>query len=405
MIIINKNRGSQIYGTLMCNENIINKIKSLNLKQQDTERLIFISTQFSKMNDINMKKQHQNEEDCDNTYIQIYSLKLMEIFGRFYQDYLNILKDCGYLNQDKSENNNKSYSNISNECTKYYQNEPNGLVVEVAITSKSLYNNFYIFSNNNLKFIKLIDNYKKVLYSININKDIINEFTIEGIKSISDDFDVENLLKKEIRNLNKLRVINSQSVNNYVLIDDFSERLHTQITNLSKNYRKYLELDGERLVELDITNSQPQIGSLIIGDDQFTQDCIDGIIYEKFIDEKYNREKVKKSIYFILFGGQQKVGYGDVEFLNKFKGLYPQAWINLCEINKDDYKSLVRELQKKESDLMIKNVQVRLFENNIKAITIHDSIMVKPSDLKLTKEILEEEILKMGLKLPKIKMS
>ena len=109
------------------------------------------------------------------------------------------------------------------------------------------------------------------------------------------------------------------------MIDDFSERLHTQITNLSKNYRKYLRIDGKKLVEIDIVNSQPWLASLVIDDEQFNKDCIDGVIYEKLMIDGYERDKVKKCLYFIMFGGWQVRGKGDIKFLNNFKTLYPKA--------------------------------------------------------------------------------
>lgn len=405
MIILNENKRAKVLGSLMVNQTILKTVKELNVEYNVKERLLFISAQFSKMYEINYRKQFDNDNYDEFVNIQVSADKLREIFSRDYTMYLNILKDLGFLSWNTNSNNNKSYSNIKNECTIYHWNEPNGLVTEVAITAKNIFKNFYIFSSKNDKYLNLINNYKVILHQIQIDDDIINDLSIEGLKSINDDFDVENLLKKQIKDLNKLRTIVSKTETNYVVIDDFSERLHTQITNLSKNYRKYLKIDGKKLVEIDIVNSQPWLASLVIDDEQFNKDCIDGVIYQKLMMDCYERDKVKKCLYFIMFGGWQVRGKGDTKFLNNFKTLYPKAQEKIEELNKDDHKNLARLLQKTEANLMIKNVWSRLFDNKIKSLTIHDSIMIKEEDLEQAKNILEEEILKSGYELPKIKIT
>jgi len=47
---------------------------------------------------------------------------------------------------------------------------------------------------------------------------------------------------------------------------DKQSRVHTNLTNLKADFRKFLRYEGKVLVELDIRNSQPLIASILIKD-------------------------------------------------------------------------------------------------------------------------------------------
>lgn len=78
-------------------------------------------------------------------------------------------------------------------------------------------------------------------------------------------------IKKQLKYLTNQRVEtwlqNAERINNQEWFfgkDDKVGRLHTNITSLKKEFRKHLHINGQKLIEIDIKNSQPYLSACIL---------------------------------------------------------------------------------------------------------------------------------------------
>lgn len=93
-------------------------------------------------------------------------------------------------------------------------------------------------------------------------------------------------------------------------VDDKGGRFYTMMVGMGKEFRRNcLTLDGERIVEVDVSSSQPTLIGLKVKQDtgkttEWLQHCLKGDFYEwvkKLTDVKVDRSKVKKYIMRFLF--------------------------------------------------------------------------------------------------------
>ena len=60
----------------------------------------------------------------------------------------------------------------------------------------------------------------------------------------------------------------------WAVIDDFGLRLHTNLTNLSKQYRTFITYAGEKLVSIDIGSSQPYLSTILLNEKSYLLDTL-----------------------------------------------------------------------------------------------------------------------------------
>lgn len=262
-------------------------------------------------------------------------------------------------------------------------------------------------------------------------------------KSWGDDQYGTSYVKKNIPHLYKwfndkleLKEDNSKAraINNglYRLsVDDFGKRLHTPLTRLRKDSRKYLRYNGQALVELDVKSSQPYLCIKIVleqaikehpqlneqlqdaqtieqkldiinnindlkGLSQFILDIVTNDIYNvlkvafenKFDFSLGERDHYKELMMIVLF---TQNGYNP-----KGKELFAQQYPYVSEvfkkINKTDYKSLAKRLQRLESKLILRVICKEISRQNkdIPLFTIHDSVLTTLEHSKIVKQVMVE---------------
>ena len=220
-------------------------------------------------------------------------------------------------------------------------------------------------------------------------------------------------------------------------VDDKGGRFYTMMVCMGKEFRRNcLTLSGERIVEVDVSSSQPTLLGLKVKQDtgkttEWLQHCLKGDFYEwvkKMTDIKVDRSKAKKYITRFLFScygsnlsktyeGEHlppnvktyKRGYGKFEqrLTSYLKDNIPEVY-NLIEHHKrhpcwvekswtDSWRkrrkgkwcsSLPVEMQRVEVEY-IKACLARL-PADMKFFTIHDAICVRESDGTKVKEIMEQ---------------
>ncbi len=212
----------------------------------------------------------------------------------------------------------------------------------------------------------------------NINLDLINQF---------ERIEIENIINNpfQIEGVNGKRIFNN-------------------FTNLSKNIRKQVTLNDERLVFVDIVNSQLVFLSSVImshlkdnkieidnASKHFSNLCSHGKIYE-FASTELNltRDKAKKQFMLLLFGEKM-----DLKIRDLFKIKFPQILAVIDFLKIGDFKRLSHLMQIQESDLIFN--AVKHLNNKIDILTIHDSLYSNESNMNKIKNALIKAFDNFGL--------
>jgi hypothetical protein len=185
--------------------------------------------------------------------------------------------------------------------------------------------------------------------------------------------------------------------------DDFSNRIHTNITNLYKPLRSLLRVDGgnETLSEIDIPNSQP----LFLGmeaqrsgarDEDYLRLCSEGRIYDIIgCHAGMVREGGKKEFLKFLFA---KNGFHSQAKM-VFCKIYPSIASYIEKIKEKDHHRIARCLQKAERRFVIDTVCQRLFRDRpgVFLTTVHDSILCQRIDGQWVRDVMLDEFRQLGV--------
>lgn len=244
-------------------------------------------------------------------------------------------------------------------------------------------------------------------------------------------------------------IISLDSCQYNVQIDSNVHRLHSVITNIQKSYRKYLRYDGQPLVGIDISNSQPYLLCLLLNPLFWVKNCdycitlwhlpqniqcffndiktsriieylsnlerqsledyikkaSDGEIYEYMMEainrnQGFNltREDAKTIMMTVLFSDNRYVPKSKKLFILNFKEIY--GLISL--IKRGNNRALPCLLQSIESEIILHRCCKRIWEEynrEIPVFTIHDSICTTQQYAGIVKSIMNNELEKaVGIK-------
>jgi hypothetical protein len=200
-------------------------------------------------------------------------------------------------------------------------------------------------------------------------------------------------------------------------------RLHSNITNLPRQYRQFIRLDGRELKSCDISTSQPLILAILLrrdfveiqkglessGEervnpiaafnnsndtpfDDFLRDCLSGQVYDRVSKlTGYTRYDVKGLFLAVVYGHPDYMTTVVGEAIRK---LYP-AVFNAIEARslRHGYKALPRLMQAMESDVMIKRVAGRLLRElpTMPLLTVHDCVLVPEEYEPVARKVISEE--------------
>ncbi len=179
-------------------------------------------------------------------------------------------------------------------------------------------------------------------------------------------------------------------------VDDFGHRAHTNLTTLPKLFRRYLLVEGSKLGQVDIKNSQPLFFYMLIRDEPsipasekeaYRHLVENGVFYEYFMERfripAWKREKYKRKILTALFFDVNR-GHPN-RYTSYFREQFPGIGRYISEMKHDDYKAMSKLLQRTESKFVIEKVVGRFIERygeeNEFISTIHDSVVTKVNRL------------------------
>lgn len=232
------------------------------------------------------------------------------------------------------------------------------------------------------------------------------------------------------------------SVRRYFSRNTTNNRIDTNITALKSYFKRYITSD-QILYSFDLKNSQPVIFNVILNlinkeikkDDDLTPALFYGNTYLKELvtqcskgfekDQKlvvqlqkeienykkytgngtwynhlaeiyneyyhtdyFDRDKAKTMWMALAYSSNRSVRYNPMKVA--FEKKYPQITTILKTFKRKNYKNLAIVLQQIESNIFIDQLAVRLIENGIVPLTIHDSIIIGENYLSKAQEIMNQ---------------
>jgi len=185
----------------------------------------------------------------------------------------------------------------------------------------------------------------------------------------------------------------------FFLVDSFSGRIHTPITNLHRHLRPSIILSGEQTVSFDVKTMQPLIlGKLLknaIGENEFSKWIDNGKdVYEMIMNKTgiKSRDKAKERFFQIAYGKPSN------DLLTLFGAANWINWINKIKTENlpgnphsicKPHSNLAWTLQTSEVKIMT-DVWTKLIYKGIPFLTVHDEIIVPESHREQSKEIISD---------------
>lgn len=185
--------------------------------------------------------------------------------------------------------------------------------------------------------------------------------------------------------------------------DDFSGRLHTNLTNLPRGLRSLLRVDAgtNTLGEIDIANSQPLFLGVAaqskgIYDADYMRVTAEGRIYDVVAETVGMMRETAKTELLKAFYAKNRY----TSLVKKtFAMMFPKMADFIYNAKIKDNVRLARQMQRAERRFIIDTVCGRLsrLRPEMFIATIHDSILAEKQDCEFVEAILREEFDRLGI--------
>lgn len=241
----------------------------------------------------------------------------------------------------------------------------------------------------------------------------------------------------------------------YYSVDDNVGRFHSNLTNIKREIRNFITYDGQKLVNVDIKNSQPLFSTLLLhksfyqnqtlllnfftfptflqqllppnspsfsnhsstttiimlveslkkltdkGFGDYEKYVNSGDFYKMLADAVYpqlpfDKQKMKKMIFTILFSNNRYMGQEGAKPKRDFKEHFSNIYEIFRLIKKNNHRALAHLLQRIESTIMIGAVSSRIAKErpNLPFFTIHDSVLTIEGEEAYLASIIKDEVFK-----------
>ena len=366
-----------------------------------------------------------------NGYISVCSDIFRKNTFKEYSKYLETFIKYGIIER-------KNYSTFSKHCNKYRFIIPNH--IEVAQMSEITIKSIGLRKKAKARIMQSAVQNIILLYNCFVDED----FTIDYNGAINTIYALDCRFCIKINLLQSLIDLRDKNIR-FICHSDTDKRIHTNITNLKSILRQHLIYKNEKLVNIDIKNSQVYFLAMVLylvniknidylnSINKYTisndsSQHLDIIELERFIDlavtgnfyetlgteiiiekagyhgnyekRKYNKKikkwvsefydnpkKLMKSTTFeILFSRNTD----DSDEKKWFSTKFPTIYKFIYNFKNGDYKDLSRFLQNLEADIILKKIikELKLNDPKIFLITIHDSIMTTRENVGLVKQVI-----------------
>ena len=186
----------------------------------------------------------------------------------------------------------------------------------------------------------------------------------------------------------------------YIKSDYRTGRVFTNVTNLWKQLRSFLSIDGESVCEVDIRNCQPLLASLLYPDEseerqKYLEVVLAGNFYrylEKHSGRRYpDYGHLKKLTFKQVFFGKNSDGTRR-PLLRALMKEFPEMYEIITEMKKRHKNRLALALQEKEAFVVIHRIVPRLMNLGVPCLTVHDSVICKQCDEQTVWRVMSEEL-------------
>lgn len=301
-------------------------------------------------------------------YIPLYSPSLQQKIQN-YRLYLNYLIDVGIIESDNI------YSHIQGKSICYRLQEAyNGIITDVKITKRSLIKSIITKSRPHQFEINILPDMPltEIPY---LTKWFNTKLQIDAVKAeefLNKEYEVVKAEKgeqKAIRTYNSLaspvrKICNGELYYN-LSIDKTAGRLHTPLTMLKKELRKFITYDGKRLVGLDLKNSQLFFSMLLIDKQTFCRNKTDKVLQYYFskIDSDGGEKRISHlKKYLAAFDGETDMVEYKYSVLNGMAyeniGQYTGTYVGYPQNEAEKQKKEVERNFTKESLMKIMNGKI-----------------------------------------------
>lgn len=178
-----------------------------------------------------------------------------------------------------------------------------------------------------------------------------------------------------------------------------TNRVYTNVTNLKSIWRQDIRIDGEKVYNVDIRCSQPCLLGVLYDFSETSQEekarFVEFVTQKDFYAElaalappgiNLTRDQAKEQTFTLMFGKNMTTRKQPLfAVLSK---IFPILARKILLAKEKNYKDLSFILQSIESDIMVLGVMTEIMEREIRALSIHDSILCKEKDIPVVKEII-----------------
>ena len=340
-----------------------------------------------------------------DSFTQLYSPFLKRTINGRYKDKLQDLMDMKVIETDNhyiKKRKSKAY-----RLTEKYRNSR---IKQVGIMDEKIISNYWNYKAEQKR--RISENHYKYLFNCLEQIEIDYDAAINYLNDHAENSEQYNSWYCSIE-----RIHNKDW---FFIVDKTAGRVHNNITNLAKIFRPFLSLNNNKLIEIDIANSQPLLFNVLISryllrntsvyncginppyvppnsDLRLYREITEQGRFYEFMMNKLgiieDRDHFKVRMFTKIFYGK----VFDSEERTAFKKIFSEVLEIIDYYKKINYRDLSIYLQKVESEIMVDSVVKRLAEAKIIALTIHDSILTTPDSVKLVQEIIMEEFKKYEL--------
>ncbi|MEI8234256.1 MAG: hypothetical protein WCH57_06180 [Verrucomicrobiota bacterium] len=181
--------------------------------------------------------------------------------------------------------------------------------------------------------------------------------------------------------------------------DKNTGRVFNNITNLGRDLRKFLRLDGQPVFEVDVANCQPLLLHSVYENKEtaeakrYLRLVESGKFYEllQTLTGEEDRSKIKKQFLTFLFSKERDLAKWALSIENEFAQQFPELTAIISAMRKRDKDALWKKLQTLEASIIIGKVVPKCEALGLKVLTIHDSLLTHEEDKKTVKSLIKKE--------------
>lgn len=171
--------------------------------------------------------------------------------------------------------------------------------------------------------------------------------------------------------------------NFFFVIDKKARRAHHNLSNLAADLRQFLTINGQPLVQVDLSNSQPLFLHIAIQNSgkvdrtevaRMQDLVVSGKFYDRTKPDGYDRNRFKKVVFRdVLYGPRMRA----TSTTKRLKQQFPGYWRAISDMKRPDYTQLAVRMQAEEAKVIYKAVEefAARVGGDVPILTVHDSLV------------------------------